>query len=143
VKSVKKKIFKHLTHTKKNWVKFLPQITRSINATYSQALGMAPIEVNSKNEGLIWQRVYHKIIDMDNPVAKFFPGQLVRVSKAKFTFKKSYTASYSDEKFKIFSVMRSRPVVAYKLQDLKRNVLQSSFYEPELNLVQTDKDDDK
>lgn len=144
IKQLKQMLYKHMTKTKtKNWLNVLPQVTRSMNNSYSNPIGMAPSAVNEKNQGQVWSRVYHSIVDMDQPVPKYSPGQLVRLSKTKAIFDKAYTQGYTDEIFKIHSVLLSRPVVSYKISDLQGNILQLSAYEEELVPVASTKNDDK
>ena len=144
VKEVKKRLYKHMTHTgKKNWLSILPEVEQALNNTYSSAIGRKPNEVNEANSSEVWHRVYKKIVDMDPPVAKYAIGQLVRISREKLIFDKAYTQSYSDEIFSVYSIIYSRPVVSYRLADTKGNVLQSAAYEEELQPVNSVKNNDE
>ena len=63
----------------------------------------------------------------------------VRISKAKRRFEKGYMANWSEELFTIREVHASDPPV-YRLVDDLGEVLDGTFYEPELQKVLVSKD---
>ena len=69
---------------------------------------------------------------------KYSVGDLVRISSAKNLFEKTYEGAYTEELFKIIRVSRSRPPIAYFLQDLAGEEIDGIFYEQELSRVQKD-----
>jgi hypothetical protein len=68
---------------------------------------------------------------------KYKLGDVVRISRAKGTFPKGYTANWSEEQFVIrgrrISTCNEPPV--YYLQDHQRQHIKGAFYEPEVQLV--------
>lgn len=67
---------------------------------------------------------------------KFKVNDLVRISKHKTIFKKAYLPNWTNEVFKVLLVNRTTSIT-YILQDIKGNILQGGFYEPELNKSKT------
>ena len=65
---------------------------------------------------------------------KFQVGDRVRISKAKRIFKKSYLPNFTEELFTVYKrFLRQVPV--YKLKDDAGEILDGTFYEPELQKI--------
>ena len=92
---------------------------------------MTPSQVNTKNQEEVWQRLYGHD---GKGVPKFRVSNRVRISKFKRLFEKGYMADWSEEMFTIHKVHPSDPPV-YRLIDDLGEVLDGTFYEPELQKV--------
>ena len=63
---------------------------------------------------------------------KFKVGDKVRISKYKRkVFDKGYTPDWTEEIFLIDKIQSTNPIT-YRLKDLNNEVIQGSFYQPEL-----------
>ena len=91
----------------------IQEFVRSYNNTFHRTIGMAPSEVNARNQEEVWQRLYgHESVG----IPKYRVGDCVRISKAKRQFKKCYMANWTEELFTIVDTHRSEPPV-YRLAD--------------------------
>ena len=118
------------------YIDALQDFVQSYNDTYHRSIGMAPSQVNAGNQEEVWQRLYGH----DGKGApKFKVDDRVRISKAKRRFEKGYMANWSEELFTIREVHASDPPV-YRLVDDLGEVLDGTFYEPELQKVLVSKD---
>ena len=104
---------------------------QSYNNTHHRSIGMTPSQVNAKNQEEVWQRLYGHD---GKGVPKFRVSDRVRLSKFKRLFEKGYMANRSEEMFIIHEVHPSDPPV-YRLIDDLGEVLDGTFYEPELQKV--------
>ena len=64
---------------------------------------------------------------------KFKPGDYVRISKYRKTFKRGYEANYTNEVFIVSEVYKTDPPT-YQIVDIKANKIIGAFYEHELSL---------
>ena len=118
------------------YIDALQDFVQSYNDTYHRSIGMAPSQVNAANQEEVWQRLYGHD---GKGVPKFKVDDRVRISKAKRRFEKGYMANWSEELFTIREVHASDPPV-YRLVDDLGEVLDGTFYEPELQKVLVSKD---
>ena len=119
--------------TAKNTLRYidvLPKLVSSYNKTYHRSIKMAPIQVTKKNEAKVWDILYGE--DKQKRVrCKFAVGDRVRISKVKRMFEKSYLPNFTEEISTIYKRMTRRAPV-YKLKDDAGEILEGTFYEPEL-----------
>lgn len=68
------------------YIDTLEQIVTGYNASYHSSIGMAPKDVNEKNQEEIWLRLYPPV----SPIvkARLRVGDSVRISKARLQFQK-------------------------------------------------------
>lgn len=116
-----------------NWVKILPSLLSEYNERKHRTIGMAPVEVNKRNENLVRYNINknrQKYKALDRRI-RFKVGDKVRISKYKKIFDKSYLPSWTNE---IFTVYEIRPTIptTYRLKDYRNNVIEGSFYEHEM-----------
>ena len=136
-RTLKTRMWKYFTkHQTVRYLDKLPDLLHSYNNTYHRTLGMAPSQVNETNQEIVWQRLYGQD---GGGKPKFTVGDRVLISKAKRQFKKGYMANWSEELFTITDAHRSDPPV-YRLVDEHGEILEGSFYEPELQKVSVPKD---
>ena len=111
----------------------------SYNHSRHRSIGMKPVDVNTENESVVWQRLFGD--EISKPIKyKFKVGDQVRISKAKRTFKKGYLPSWTEEIFTVTKRIQRRPPV-YKIADYHGEELDGTFYEQELqNIIKKDSD---
>ena len=136
-RTLKTRMWRYFTKSHSvRYVDVLQDFVRSYNDTYHRSIGMAPSEVNSTNQEIVWQRMYgHE----GGGAPKYRVGDRVRISKAKRHFEKGYMANWTEELFTIVNAHRSDPPV-YHLTDWHGDKLDGTFYEPELQKVVVPKD---
>jgi Integrase core domain/Chromo (CHRromatin Organisation MOdifier) domain len=138
-RTLKEKMWKYFTKQNTyNYVSVLSALLTNYNTSFHRTIGMAPCEVNAKNETEILNRVFR----VSSPIKhfKFNIDDAVRISKVKRHFEKGYTPNWSEEYFFVDErIMRDRPV--YKLKDQMHEKVDGVFYEPELQKIRISKDD--
>jgi len=93
---------------------------------------MTPPEASKKeNESIITMNLYGDISKQSNTQQKFQVGDLVRISKYKTPFSKSYEGNFTTETFKISKVLNTVPPT-YKIKDLNEEEVLGSFYAEQL-----------
>lgn len=136
-RTLKTKMWKYFTF-KNTWryIDVLPDLLESYNNSFHRSIQMKPVEVNKKNESLVWHTLYGK--NFIQPIRyKFRVGDQVRISKAKKLFDKGYLPNWTTEIFVVSESLPRRPPV-YRLKDLQGEVLGGIFYEEELQGIQKD-----
>ena len=122
----------------RRYVDVLPDLLHSYNNTYHRSIGMSPAEVNRGNEELVRARLYppkpksHKW--------KYDVGDKVRITTRRQTFAKGYLGRWSRKIFEIVARLRTVPVT-YRLKDLAGDIIKGKFYEPEIQKVIKDDDE--
>ncbi|GFQ87533.1 chromo domain-containing protein [Trichonephila clavata] len=99
---------------------------------------MAPAKVTRDSEPLIFKTLYG--YTLKNPKVTLNRGDLVRISKAKKSFRRGYLPGWNDEAFKISKVYPSHPTT-FELQDLKSETIKGRFYAEELQKISKRSDD--
>ena len=94
---------------------------------------MKPSEVTKANEDKVWHTLYGNNIQM-RVRFKFQVGDRVRISKVKRILKKSYLPNFTEELFTVYKRF-PRQVPVYKLKDDAGEILDGTFYEPELQKI--------
>ena len=111
IKTLKKKIFKHMTAVSKNvYFNVLDDIVNKYNNTVHKTIKMKPIDVTSDSYA-----EYNEDSNEKDP--KFKVGDHVRISKYKNIFAKGYTANWSEEVFVISKIKNTVPWT-YVITDL-------------------------
>ena len=130
-RTFKNKMYKYFTaKTTLTYIDVLRQLVKSYNNTYHRSIKMKPTEVTKANEAKVWDTLYGS--DAQKRVRlKFQVGDRVRISKVKRMFEKSYLPNYAEEMFTIYKRF-ARQVPVYKLRDDAGEILEGTFYEPEL-----------
>ena len=84
--------------TWKNTLKYidvLGQLVKAYNHSHHRTIQMKPVKVRGEDESNVWRRLYSS---PERPVKFLFKaGDLVRISKRRLTFEKSYLPSWSEE----------------------------------------------
>lgn len=110
-----------------NWTGILDEITRKYNNRVHRTIKMKPKDVTSKTKlhYLNNDAVIHE------QKTKFKVNDIVRISKYRAVFDKSYHPQFSTELFKIRKVHLTNPTT-YLLQDLDGTNIEGGFYGQEL-----------
>ena len=131
-RTLKTRMWRYFTkHQTWRFIDVLQDFVHSYNNTHHRSIGMTPSQVNAKNQEEVWQRLYGHD---GKGVPNFRVSNRVRISKFKRLFEKGYMANWSEEMFTIHEVHPSDPPV-YRLIDDLGEVLDGTFYEPELQKV--------
>lgn len=142
-RTLKTRMYKYFTwKSDLRYIDALQQFVSAYNNTMHRSIKLKPKDVNERNEKKVWETLYEgkQSIARNKPVIfRYQVGDLVRISKTRMTFEKSYLPGWSEEIFKIDSRQASRPPT-YRIKDLNDQEIQGRFYEKELQKV--DKRDD-
>jgi len=151
IKTLKNKLFRFMTYNRTGrYIDVLPKIVRSYNNTFHKGIMEIPSKVNSRNEKKLWWQQYwpaqpydpKKRKQMRRPVQfAYKEGDLVRISHLRSAFKREYDNKWTGEVFKVSKRFArrgrkgsaSQPI--YKIEDLKGEELEGSFYQAELQKV--------
>ena len=119
------------------YIDVLPQWVKSYNNTYHCSIKMKPTQVTKAKEDKVWDTLYGG--DVQKRVRfKFQVEDRVRIVKVKRFFENSYLPNFTEEMFTIYKRF-SGQVPVYKLQHDAGEILDGTFYEPELqNVIKND-----
>ena len=124
IRTLKNKLYKHITATGKNLYYVLDDVVNKYNNTEHSTIKMKPIDVGDNNK-----RVY---IDKHNEKdSRFKVGDRVRISRYKNIFAKGYTPNWSKEIFTVDKINDTVPYT-YNLKDLNDEEIIGSFHDKEL-----------
>ena len=133
-RTFKNKMYKYFTAKNTlSYIDVLPQLVSSYNNTYHRSIKMKPTQVTKANQSKVWDTLYSG--DVQKQVRfKFQVGDRVRISKVKRMFEKSYLPNFTEEMFTVYKRF-ARQVPVYKLKDDAGEILEGTFYEPELQKI--------
>lgn len=132
-RTLKTKMWKYFTHRETlTYLHVLQDLVDSYNKTPHRTIGLPPSEVTWSNQTTVSKRLYGRL----GPTKKcrFKPGDRVRLSKAKRTFKKGYLPNWTEELFTVVRCIETRPPV-YVVKDDHGEELEGTFYSEELQKV--------
>lgn len=136
-RTIKSRLFRYFTHSGTyRYVDVLQDIMDSYNHSVHSAIRMRPVDVTFENQEKVWQSLYNPDVPYKDKTFKFAIGDRVRISKYSSVFRKGYLPTWSEEIFSISDRHTMDPVV-YKLKDDSGEVLEGSWYEKELQKVDT------
>ena len=104
---------------------------KTINSRVNRTIKLAPNTVTKKDVPRLVSLIANTTFSQK---PKFFVGDLVRILKKEETFGKGYKQSFTDKIFEISSIPTLNPPT-YSLIDTDKEIIQSKFYQPELQLV--------
>ena len=137
-RTLKERMWKYFTHRHTlTYVDVLPDLVQAYNRSYHRSIGRAPEEVNLDNEVTVSDRLFGK---NKKPTSQKIttshvlqPGDWVRIGKTKRTFDKGYLPNWTTDFFLVTERVRGRKPAVYKLQDMKKEDLNGTFYCPDSN----------
>ena len=138
IRTMKEKMWKYFTDNKTlTYMNVLPDLVEDYNNTVHSSIKMSPIEASKKkNELTVWRNLYPDRYKIYNLTPKFSVGDEVRITKKKKVFEKGYTTKWQEEIFTIKEILNTNPII-YKLEDLKGEKIEGTFYESELQKTKT------
>ena len=86
----------------------------------------------SKNQELVWDRLYAKAAQTKPRSLKFHVGDLVKMSTKKALFKKSSTQNYTSENFRIAKAVKAYPTNYYYFETIRGEKIVGSVVEAQL-----------
>lgn len=137
IRTLKGHIFKYLTHNNTyTFIDHLQDFVKAYNNTFHRTIKMAPSEVNDKNILQVYANIVqsHGEKKKRSKKGKIKVGDYVRLTKEKKVFSKGYTKTYTEEIFRVDTLIPRVPPV-YRLKDLAGEEITGTFYEPELQKV--------
>ena len=145
IKSIKLKIRKYLTSRETyRWIDVLDDLTYSYNNSYHRMIKMTPSEAQSADSYELWS---HQYGDKDNKneekkirtkyprIFKFKLGDRVKISYLKSTFDREYSEKWTGEIFTIIDRKINQGIPMYRIKDYNNDIIESFFYEPELQMA--------
>ena len=134
IRTLKALLWRYFSHNKTyKFYDILPRLMDEYNNRYHTSIHMSPNNVTAGNEKDVFMTLYG---DLEQGVYNkqqsiFNVGDLVRISKWKHAFKKSYEENYTDEIFRVREVLRG-PLAQYRLYDMNYESIMGKFYQDEL-----------
>ena len=158
IKTIKLKINKYFTSKETfRWIEILPDLTFGYNQSYHRTIKMSPNQAKEGNDYQVWKNQYEINLnskrdnqpsskkDQGKPsksrrrsLYKFKLGDKVKISFIKKTFDREYSEKWSGEIFTVVDRKRNQDIPMYQLKDYNNEVIESLFYEPELQLAYMD-----
>lgn len=135
IRSLKNRLYIEMDlNGNRTWIKYIEKVTDEYNNTVHSKIKMRPIDVGRHNEKQIFESIYNldrlERYKYRKP-PKFKLNDLVRISKNRSHFHKSYLVNYSYEIFKIKKILWTNPIM-YMLEDYNQKPIVGAFYEYEL-----------
>jgi hypothetical protein len=126
-------MWKYFTHRETlTYVDVLPDMVASYNHTVHRTIGIPPAEVTWASQTTVSRRLYGR--KGPKKPCKFSPGDRVRLSKTKRTFKKGYLPNWTEELLTVVKCIETSPPV-YLVKDDHAEILEGTFYAEELQKV--------
>jgi hypothetical protein len=148
IKTLKTKIYRYLTH--KNNYRYIDKLqgfADSYNKTFHNTIDIEPINVTQRNEeetrvSTFLSREKHtgNPLSVSKQPYKFKIGDKVRVTHISNLFTRQYDMQWSGEIFIITKRFLRSSLPVYKLKDFNDEEIQGTFYQSELQKVDTDED---
>jgi hypothetical protein len=141
-KTIKLRLYRYFHRNKTHrWVDVIDKIINGINNSINRTIGVKPNDVTYENAQELRERVFGDAFE-PKKAPKLEEGDLVRMSKDKGVFARSFHPSYTMEIFKIKNAKLTNPP-HYKIQDLEGNDVKGVFYEHDLSKIKENETDQK
>lgn len=140
IRTIKSKLYRYFSEKNTTrWIDVTDDVTKAINESVCRSTGLKPIDINEKNAGELWEKLYgnyikNNILGYTIKKEKFKEGDSVRIARGKHIFEKGYYPNFSDEIFKIKSITNAKPPY-YHLVDHEGEPIIGRFYQEELQKV--------
>ena len=136
-RTYKTKMFRYFTDRNTlRYVDVLEDLTHSYNNTLHSSIGFRPAEVGKEKENLVRSKMCGKWKKVKNSRGgrSILPGDQVRISIARHTFRKGYLPQWTEEIFTVHKKLVTKPPT-YKLKDYNGELLEGTFYRQELQKI--------
>lgn len=134
-KTLKNLLHRSFTHRgRERFIDTLQNIVSAYNDRFHTAIGMAPNDVNHRNQEDIWFRAYDPVEAFKESIAPLAVDDPVRITKARTAFQRGFTPNWSKEIFYILTILTTAPRT-YTLRDWSNEKIVGSFYAKELQKV--------
>ena len=143
-RTLRNKMYRYITHRRnKRYITALPAMVESYNNAYHSSINTTPNSVSESNQEDVWGALYGN----DDQFTKTTPprfsfGDSVRISRWRGAFERGYTPNWSREIFFVRSVHENTRPRVYSIKDYTGEDIAGTFYETELQKVQTPSDDE-
>lgn len=150
IKSIKSKIFRYMNHNNtERYVDVLSKLVDSYNNTFHTGIQSEPINVRKENESKLWWQMYwpkdYPKIKKENEKKKspflFNIGDKVRMSHLRKAFQREYDSKWSSEIYKVSYRFLRQEQPIYKIKDWFNEPIQGTFYQTELQKVDSPEED--
>lgn len=133
-RTLKSRMWKYFTANEtRRWIDIIDQLVDDYNNTFHSTVKMTPVEASkAENSPTVWHNIYGAYLAAQYEAPRLKVGQTVRITKYKSIFHKGYLPNFTEEFFKIKQVLVGKPTV-YRLEDIKEEALDGTFYESELS----------
>ena len=102
------------------------------NNTVNRSTKFTPVDARKpKNREWIFKNLYFNKVQQRNTDPIFKVGDEVRITRKKKLFDKGYTSNWTNKIYTISKVLSTLPPT-YKIKTDRGEILEGSFYEPEL-----------
>ena len=154
IKTIKIKITKYLTSKETfRWIDIISDLTYSYNNSFHRSIKRTPTEAQTGNKFNLWSEQYAELLIAADRTKKkttkkltksrniyikrykFKVGDRVKISFLKRQFDREYSEKWSGEVFTVIERKMNQDIPMYKLKDYNNEVIESYFYEPELQLA--------
>ena len=131
-RTIKSELYKNFSYYGNyNWINHLDDILQRYNTTRHHTTLMKPVQaIRKSNEKKLLNSVYSNI-KVAQEKNSFKINDIVRISKFRQQFDKSYTPNWSNELFTIKRIKYSNPTT-YILEDSNHSEIKGHFYAEEL-----------
>ena len=137
-RTLKTRMWKYFTAKRTNrYIDVLQSLVDGYNRSRHRSIGMRPVDVRESDSIAIRQRLYGSGL-RKRRLAKSYKygiGDVMRISKARRTFRKGYLPNWSEETFIVYD-RRNAKEPLYYLRDYEGEDLQGAFYEQEIQRVE-------
>ncbi|GFW45067.1 putative uncharacterized transposon-derived protein F54H12.3 [Trichonephila clavipes] len=131
-RTLRERLYRVFTHRNSyKYYDILPMLVDSYNHSTHRAHGFEPAKVTMADEPELYKRLYHSSLV---PQFRFAVGDIVRVSKARKTFRKGYLPGWTEETFRVYKRYPTIPPT-YALQDFNSKEIDGRFYNEELQKI--------
>lgn len=158
IKNIKRRLFRIFQFNNSyRYLEDLQNIIKSYNNTTHSSIGIAPADVNKKNEQEIWDRTYYppsnykkiflkavktngKRYKKKKNIFKYNIGDTVRIIYSRQLFDRDYDEKYTGETFTITRKRIAQGIPIYFLKDYSGEDVKGGFYSWELKKIVFNKD---
>jgi len=134
-RTIKTQLWKYFTaNGTYTYTDILQALINKYNTTVNRATKFTPTDARKpQNCDKVFKNLYFKKVKENNTTPIFKVGDEVRITRKKKLFEKGYTANWTNKFYTVEKVLHTLPPT-YKLKTDRGEVMEGSFYEPELQL---------